>query len=143
MTRRLQDPSWGKWWEKLRRNGGSKPTVTDRVLLDNFVREITVSAMNQKPILDASLQLAKCQQTPEVFWCCVDIRVLRHKIFFESPVTVSQHRRLCAGANQPPLIHRSCCSPSAQVPSLSSSDEPIMPVLDQLSCCTFFVTLRR
>jgi hypothetical protein len=54
-----------------------------------------------------------------------------------------QGRWVCSGANQPPLIHRPCCSPSAQAPSLSSSGEPIMPVSDQLSCCVFFVNFRR
>jgi hypothetical protein len=45
---------------------------------------------------------------------------------------LSQHRRLCTGVNYPPLTHRSRCSPSAQAPSLSSSDELIMPSL--ISC---------
>ena len=54
-------------------------------------------------------------------------------------IWVSQHRRLCSGANQPPLTHHPGCSPSAQAPSLSSSDNPIMksptgcPVMSFLS----------
>jgi len=64
-------------------------------------------------------------------------------MFFETPVSVSQHRHLCAGANQPPFAHRSRCSLSAQAPSLPSSDGPIMPVVDQLSCCVCFVNSRR
>jgi hypothetical protein len=35
------------------------------------------------------------------------------KIFYWSPVSVSQHRRLCVGVNQPLLIYNSCYSPSA------------------------------
>jgi hypothetical protein len=57
------------------------------------------------------------------------ILVLSNEIFLKRPVAVSQHRRLCAGANHPPLTHRSRASPSAQAPSLSSPDEPITPFL--------------
>jgi hypothetical protein len=40
-----------------------------------------------------------------------------------------------------PLTHRSRCSPSAQAPSLSSSDEPIMQSLISCSVVSFFCQL--
>src|ERR1700735_2228268 len=45
-------------------------------------------------------------------------KVIGHNFFFDSPILVSGHRRLCASANQRPLTHHSRCSPSAQVSSL-------------------------
>jgi hypothetical protein len=42
------------------------------------------------------------------------------------PKWVCQRGRLYSGSNQPPLTHHPGCSPSAQAPSLSSSDNLIM-----------------
>jgi hypothetical protein len=67
--------------------------------------------------------------------------VLGHKIFLKSPVSVSQPRRLCSGANQPSLTRRSWCSPFAQAPSLSSSDAPIMQSLISWPVVIFWSTL--
>ena len=54
---------------------------------------------------------------------------------------LTKHRHLCALPNQAPLTHHSRCSYSTQAPSLSSSDEPIMPVFDQMFCFLFLSTL--
>ncbi len=51
--------------------------------------------------------------------------------YFVGPVAVSQHRRPCAGANHPPLTHRSPSSPFAQVALLTCLDTPIMPIIDR------------
>jgi hypothetical protein len=56
---------------------------------------------------------------------------------------VSQHCRLCAGANQSLLSHYTRSSPSAHAPSLSFSDRLIMLVVDQRYCCVFLVNFRR
>ena len=56
--------------------------------------------------------------------------------FFRCPLSASKHRHPCRGATHPPLTHRPRNSPSAQTPSLSSPDEPIVFSPDKLSCYT-------
>jgi hypothetical protein len=57
-------------------------------------------------------------------------------------LSFGQPRRLCAGANHPPLTHRSCCSPSAQASSLSCSDALIMQPLIWLASGVILVNFR-
>jgi hypothetical protein len=68
--------------------------------------------------------------------------MIRLKIF-SRPVAVSQPRRLCAGANHPPLNHRSCSSPSAQAPRLSCSDAPLVQPPRWLASRVTLVNFRR
>ena len=56
--------------------------------------------------------------------------------FFRCPLSASKHRHPCRGATHPPLTHRLRNSLSAQTPSLSSPDEPIVFYPDKLSCYT-------
>lgn len=66
----------------------------------------------------------------------------RH-VFVDALVAVSQPRRPCAGANHPPLTHRSPYSPSTQVALLTCLDAPIKSIAGRWLCCVHSVNFRR
>jgi hypothetical protein len=76
-------------------------------------------------IVEASLHLHQSNmwfQSPQISQCpfCIDDEP---KIFQERTKPLNRVNKLW---DQPPLTHHPGCSPSAQAPSLSSSDNPIM-----------------